>query len=125
MTRKDVHVQENRYLHENIGEHIGLEMGAKMVKDYYDSFGENKAHFVGRTIIEKILAQPDCIGINMYKALNAKGEQTYVFIGVDKYGKAILEYTAVNDNGSLSQEIGMIANKFLPQNPDDGWFAWG
>jgi hypothetical protein len=61
----------------------------------------------------------------MYKALNAKGEQTYVFIGVDKYGKAILEYTAVNDNGSLSQEIGMIANKFLPQNPDDGWFAWG
>ncbi|HTN07889.1 hypothetical protein [Agriterribacter sp.] len=124
MTKNDVPVQQSQRLHENIGEHIGFELGAKMVKDYYDSFGENKAHFVGRTIIEKILAQPDCIGINMYKALNAKGEQTYVFVGVDRFGKAILEYTAVNDNGTLSKEIGMIANKFSPQKPGDGWFEW-
>lgn len=124
MTKKDVHVQENQRLHENIGEHIGFEMGAKMVKDYYDSFGENQAHFVGRTAIEKILAQPGCVGINMYKALNAKGEQTYVFVGVDNQGKAILEYTAINDNGSLSKEIGMVINRFLPQDPDEGWFAW-
>ncbi|HRN55545.1 MAG TPA: hypothetical protein PLL71_03795 [Agriterribacter sp.] len=124
MTKNDVLTQQGQRLHENIGEHIGFELGAKMVKDYYDSFGENKAHFVGRTIIEKILAQPDCIGINMYKALNTKGEQTYVFVGVDKHGKAILEYTAVNDNGSLSTEIGLVVNRFAPPQPGDGWFEW-
>ena len=124
MTKNDVLVQQSQCLHENIGEHIGFELGAKMVKDYYDSFGENKAHFVGRTIIEKMLAQPDWIGINMYKALNAKAEQTYVFVGVDKRGKAILEYTTVTDNGTLSKEIGRVVNKFSPQKPGEGWFEW-
>lgn len=124
MTKKNVLVQESDALHVNIGEHIGLEQGAKMVKDYYDTFGENSCHFVGRNIIEKILAQPDCIGIKMYKALNAKGAQTYVFVGVDNNGKAILEYTSVNDGGNLSKEIGLVANKFSPQKPGTGWFEY-
>ena len=124
MTKNDVLVQQSQCLHENIGEHIGFELVAKIEKDYYDSFCENKAHFVGRTIIKKMLAQPDCIGINMYKALNAKAEQTYVFVGVDKRGKAILEYTTVTDNGTLSKEIGMVVNKFSPQKPGEGWFEW-
>ncbi|MCO5235888.1 MAG: hypothetical protein M9933_06425 [Chitinophagaceae bacterium] len=124
MMKKDVLVQSQPQVHENIGEHIGFEMGARMVKDYYDKFGENQAHFVGRSIIEKILEQPDCVGIRMYKALNAKGEQTYVFVGIDGQGKAILEYTAINDSGSLTKETGIVANKFSPIKPGDGWFEW-
>lgn len=125
MTKKDIQVLQHQRLHENIGEDVGLEMGAKMVKDYYDRYGENSIHFVGRNILEKMLAQPNCTGINMYKALNSKGEQTYVFVGVDNQGKSILEYSVINDNGTLTKEIGMIANRFLPRDPDEGWFAWG
>lgn len=122
MTQKDVLTQgAEPILHANIGEHIGYEKAAKMVKDYYDAKGENSCHFVGRNIIEKILAQPDCIGINIYKALNDFGKQTYVIIGVDSTGKAILEYTAINDGGNLSKEIGLITNKFSPK---PGWWTW-
>jgi len=124
MTKNDVLTQQAQGLHANVGEHIGIELGAKMVKDYYDAVGETTCHFVGKTIIEKIIAQPDCIGINMYKALNAKGEQTYVFVGVDSRGKAILDYSSVNDEGNLSKEIGLVANKFSPQQPGEGWFEW-
>lgn len=124
MTKKDVLVKDDQSLHENIGEDIGFEMGAKMIKDYYDCFGENQAHFVGRNIIEKILSQPDCTGIKMYKALNAKGQPTYVFVGVDKRGKAILEYTVVNDDGTLSKKAGIVANRFLPPKPGEGWFEY-
>ena len=124
MTKKDVQVLESHRLHENVGEHIGAEMGAKMVKDYYDSFGENQAHFVGRNIIEKILSQPDCTGIKIYKALNAEGEPTYVFVGVDKTGKAILEYAVINGDGTLSKKIGLVVNKFLPPDPGEGWFEY-
>lgn len=124
MTRNDLLAQQDQLLHEAVGEHVGFEMGAKMVKDYYDSFGENQAHFVGRNIIEKILAQPDCTGIKIYKALNAKGDQTYVFVGIDKRGKAILEYTVVNDDGTLSKEVGIVANRFLPPKPGEGWFEY-
>lgn len=122
MTQKDVLTQSAApIVHANVGEHIGYEKGAKMIKDYYDVHGANSCHFVGRNIIEKILAQPDCIGINVYKALNDKGEQTYVFIGVDTNGKAILEYTAINDGGNLAKEIGLITNKFSPR---PGWWSW-
>lgn len=124
MMKKDVLVSSPSQIRENIGEHIGFEMGAKMVKDYYDQFGENQAHFVGRNIIEKILEQPGCVGIRMYKALNAKGEQTSVFVGVDVQDKAILEYTVINDNGTLTKETGIVANKFMPRKPEDQWFTW-
>jgi len=121
MTQKDVLVQDTQTLHPSIGEHIGYEKGAKMIKDYYDAYGPSNCHFVGKNILEKLINQPDCIGINVYKALNDKGEQTYVFIGVDSTGKALLEYTAVNDNGDLAKEIGLVTNKFSPK---PGWWQW-
>ncbi|MGN6437441.1 MAG: hypothetical protein ACTHMM_12955 [Agriterribacter sp.] len=121
MTQKDVLVQDPQTLHANIGEHIGYEKGAKMIKDYFDAYGPSNSHFVGKNILEKLINQPDCIGINVYKALNDKGEQTYVFIGVDSTGKALLEYTAVNDNGDLAKEIGLVTNKFSPK---PGWWQW-
>ena len=115
-------LQEEITPHATIGKHIGFEKGARMIKDYYDLHGENSCHFVGRNILEKMLSQPDCIGINMYKALNDKGVQTYVFIGVDSTGKAILEYTYVNDNGDLGKQTGIVANQFSPR---PGWWSWG
>jgi hypothetical protein len=121
MTKNETLLHEEKVPQITVGEHIGFEKGAKMIKDYYDLHGENSCHFVGKNILEKLLSQPECIGINMYKALNDKGAQTYVFIGVDNTGKAILEYTAVNDNGDLAKEAGIVANKFSPRA---GWWSW-
>ncbi len=121
MTQKETLVKNPGISLAEIGEHIGFEKGAKMVKDYYDAFGENSCHFVGRNILLKMLEQPDCVGVNMYKALNDQGNPTYVFVGVDSTGKAILEYTAVNDGGNLAKEIGLVTNRFSKK---DGWWSW-
>ncbi len=42
-----------------------------------------KAHFFGRDILAKILAQEDCMGIRMYYALNDAGEQQLILVGAD------------------------------------------
>lgn len=125
MTKNEVLSQKGQRLHADVGEDIGFEMGAKMIKNYYDKYGEKVCRFVGRNIIEQVLAQPNCIGINIYQALNARDEQTYVCVGVDNLGKAIHEYTVVNDDGSLSKKIGMMTNKFLPPEPGEMWWEWG
>ncbi|MBX2923585.1 MAG: hypothetical protein KF746_15390 [Chitinophagaceae bacterium] len=121
MTQKDVLTSIPQIPHANVGQHIGYEKGAKMIKDYFDLHGENSCRFVGRNILEKMLSQPDCIGINIYKALNDQGVQTYVFVGVDSAGKAILEYTYVNDGGELDKVPGIVANQFSPR---PGWWSW-
>ncbi|MGN6490772.1 MAG: hypothetical protein ACTHLE_02150 [Agriterribacter sp.] len=120
MTQKDVLVQDPQTLHANIGEDIGYEKGAKMIKDYFDAHGPSNCHFVGKNMLAKMISQPECVGINIYKALNDKGEQTYVFIGVDGNGKALPENIRINDNGQLEKET-VVMNKFSPK---PGWWQW-
>lgn len=108
---------EQKQLHANVGEHIGYELGAKMIKDYYDKFQEAGSQFVGRNILDQILAQPGCIGIKIFKALNEVGEKTYVITGVDQEGQLMLEVTAVNPNGEIKKAEGIVADR----NERDGW----
>jgi hypothetical protein len=103
---------------ETVGEHIGYDLGVKMVKDYYDQYGEGGAQFVGKNIIQQIIDQPNCIGINIYKALNEKGQKTYVLVGLDIENQPILEITAVNPNGELKTQEGIVADR----NFGLGWF---
>lgn len=117
MLKSDVKIQD-RLVDESVGEHIGYDLGVKMVKDYYDQFGEGGAQFVGRNILEQILQQPGCIGINIYKALNEKGDKTYVLVGLDKENEPILEITAVNLNGEIKKQEGIVADR----NFGLGWF---
>lgn len=111
MLNKQTTQKEEVRLDANVGEHIGYELGAKMIKDYYDKYNEGGAHFVGRNIIEKILQQPDCIGIKIFKALNEEGNKTYVMTGVNSEGQPILEITAVNPNGEMKIEEGIVADR--------------
>lgn len=108
-----------KILDETVGEHIGYDLGVKMVKDYYDAFGEGGAQFVGRNILEQILAQPGCIGINIYKGLNEKAEKTYVLVGLNKENEPILEVTGVNINGQINTQEGIIADR---NKVVQGWF---
>ncbi|PWT96195.1 MAG: hypothetical protein C5B52_16305 [Bacteroidetes bacterium] len=117
MTKMDVNVQENVALHAGIGEHIGFELGARLIKNYHDLNGKTASHFVGKDILSKMLNQPDCIGINIYKAINEEGSQTYVLVGVDSTGKKILEYSQISAEGCLESQEGIVADRLR----DDSW----
>jgi len=124
ITKKDV---------SGIGEEIGYELGAQMVKDYQVA-NPHDVHFyvIGRKIIDQILSQPGCVGINFYNAYNESGEKTLVYVGIDKNGNALVSYKLVNNEGVLTEEKGIVADKVLPQGPstrrgsadDDGASWW-
>jgi hypothetical protein len=118
MLKSNVEIQEQKLVDETVGEHIGYDLGVKMVKDYFDKFGEGGAQFVGKNIIQDIISQPGCIGINIYKALNESGAKTYVLVGLDKENNPILNYTDVNVDGQIKTNDGIVADR----NSHLGWF---
>lgn len=118
-----------------IGEEIGYELGAQMVKDYQTANPQDAyCYVIGRNIIETILAQPGCVGIQFYNAYNEMGEKTLVYVGLDAEGKTILEYSTVNKEGQLSFEKGIVADRLErrptvkpstePTTPDTDTFTW-
>ena len=93
-----------------VGEDIGYEKGAKMIKSNFDQNPDDiLAHFMGRNIIEEILAQPGVAGIRMFYALNELGLRQLVLTGADKDGKNILNYTTIGDNGEIVKSKGIVA----------------
>lgn len=118
MLKSNVEIRDEKLLDETVGEHIGYDLGVKMVKDYFAKYGEAGAQFVGRNILEKILDQPDCVGVNIYKGLNETGNKTYVLVGLDKENQPILNYSAVEVSGEISQKEGIVADR----NFGLGWF---
>jgi hypothetical protein len=101
-----------------VGEHIGLELGTTMVKSFFDAFPKLAfGHTIGKEIMEKMLAQPDCCGMTVYPALNEAGKPTLVIAGVNSFGKTITSYPIVSSDGSLEFEEGLIADRLKT----DGW----
>ena len=85
-----------------VGEAISHGLGAQMVKDFQVANPtDTKSYFIGRNVIDQILAQPGCAGIRFYNAYNEKGEKTLVYLGVDEAGKSIVKYTVVSTTGQL------------------------
>lgn len=66
------------------GEQISLAEGAAMTANYRNSDGAfgAKAHFIGKDIINNILAQAGCVGIRVYYGLDSNGNKELVFVGV-------------------------------------------
>src|SRR5688572_26383311 len=88
-----------------VGEEIPHELGAKMIKDYQKANpAGNHSYIIGQDIICQILAQPGCVGLKVYDALNDSGKKTLVCVGLDNNGKAILNYTIISPKGELAQE---------------------
>lgn len=95
-----------------VGEEISHELGAQMVKDFQVANPlEVKSYYIGKNIISQILAQPGCVGIKFYNAYNEVGQKTLVYVGVDEFGKNIIEYTIVNTEGSFDQQKAIVADK--------------
>lgn len=110
-------VESNRTFSPTVGEDIGYEKGAIMVKRWYDENPNDVlSHFCGRNIIEQILAQPDCVGIRIFAALNELGIRQNVLVGVDKNGKNIFNYSTFGDNGQEIKHKGIVADR---TNGDD------
>lgn len=96
-----------------VGQDIGLQEGTAMINRYRELHPEETVtgHTVGRNIIEQILAQPNCAGINIYYALNHLGQRQLVFMGADQNGRNILEFSKVNENGQLQNYKGIVADR--------------
>src|SRR4051812_19721290 len=106
------------------GEDIGYERGAKMVKNYHDkNGGEVLAHFIGRNMIEAILAQPSAVGITILYGADQQGNAKPVMVGVDAKGNYILSITTVGANGELSKQKGIVAGGGVrsPGTQPCGW----
>jgi hypothetical protein len=95
-----------------VGEEVGQELGTQMIKNYREANpADVQWYMVGREIIEKILAQPGCVGLKFYHANNEAGEKTLVYVGIDEMGNGILQYSVVNIDGQLSMEKGIVADR--------------
>ncbi len=67
---------------------IDLMTAQRLIKNHeMSSKGQSiRGGFVGRDAVEKVLAQPGCIGIRYYYAQNNDGTPTVVIFGVDAKG---------------------------------------
>ena len=104
-----------------VGEEISHELGAQMVKDYQVANpNDTKDYYIGRNIIEHVLAQPGCVGIRFYNAYNEEGKKTLVYIGVDAAGKGIFKYTVVDNQGALVTSDACVGDRVAEQDA----FSW-
>ncbi len=95
-----------------VGEDIGLVAGGQMITAFRTGNPEaTQGYYIGRNIIDQILAQPGCEGINFRKCLTEMNEEHLVYTGVDAEGKDIIEYTAVTKTGDLIKQDGIVADK--------------
>ena len=105
------------------GEEISHELGVKMVRDFREANpDEDRANYIGRNILERILNQPQCAGICFFNAINEMGKKTLVYVGVDMNKRIISQYTTVNTSGELQMEKGIVADRSVKPNQDEDWF---
>jgi len=107
-----------------VGEAISHDLGVQMVRDYQAANPNDvKAFHIGKDILEQILAQPGCMGVRFYNAYNEMGQKTLVYVGIDAAGKSIIEHVVIDNNGALSTEKAIVAdragsNQELPDSLD-------
>lgn len=98
----------------DVGKDIGHEEGYKMVTAYREANPDAvPGYFIGREILEKVLNQPDCVGITFRKALNDAGEEHLVYTGVNTDGKDILAYPVITPNGDIENHDGIVGDRII------------
>jgi hypothetical protein len=94
-----------------VGEEISHERASNFVKAFEQAHpNENNGYHLGRNIIEKILAQPGCVGMRFYYGLNEEGQKTMVYMGMDADGKALGQQTVVSTSGEISTTPVIVAD---------------
>jgi hypothetical protein len=103
--------QEKSYSPDS-GKEISYEQGAKMVKRHFDENPDEViAHFIGSNRFAEILAQPGCIGIRIFQALNEIGLNQIVLVGVNKDGNNILNIDEIEHEELWTKKTGKIISE--------------
>lgn len=101
----------------NIGEEIGVELGAQFISSYRQNNATDvTSYLVGRSILDQVLAQPGCAGIRFYNAYNEVGAKTLVYVGVNADGNDMLNVTSINTNGQLAVQNGIVADRIRTED---------
>jgi hypothetical protein len=97
-----------------VGENIGLTEGVKLVNAFRAANPDaTQGYYIGRNILEQIMAQPGCVGINFRKCLTEMNEEHLVYTGVDAEGKDILEFSVVNNTGDIVKQDAIVADRTI------------
>lgn len=97
-----------------VGENIGLTEGIKLVNAFREANPTaTKGYYIGRNILEQIMAQPGCVGINFRKCLTNMNEEHLVYTAVDADGKDILEFSVVTNTGDIAKQEAIVADKTI------------
>lgn len=104
-----------------IGEEIGSQLGKEMISSYKSANPTDVQFYeIGRNILDQILAQPGCAGIKFFNAYNELGQKTLVYVGLNNEGKAILNFSTVNNIGALESNKGIVADRVRTGGGGDG-----
>ncbi len=104
---------ETRNLAE-VGENIGLTEGIELVNAFKAANPKaTQGYYIGRNILEQIIAQPGCVGINFRKCLTNLNEEHLVYTAVDAEGKDILEFSVVTNTGDIVKQDAIVADKTI------------
>jgi hypothetical protein len=97
-----------------VGEDIGLSEGVQLVNAFTAANPDaTPGYYIGRNILEQIMAQPGCVGINFRKCLTNLNEEHLVYTGVDADGKDILEFSVVSNTGDIIKQNGIVADRIM------------
>ena len=97
-----------------VGENIGLTEGIQLVKAFKEANPDaTSGYYIGRNILEQIMAQPGCVGINFRKCLTNMNEEHLVYTGVDADGKDILQFTVITNTGDIQTQEAIVADKTI------------
>ncbi len=97
-----------------VGENIGVTEGIKLVNAFKAANPTaTPGYYIGRNIIEQIMAQPGCVGINFRKCLTNLNEEHLVYRAVDAEGKDILEFSVVTNTGDIVKQDAIVADKTI------------
>ena len=102
-----------------VGEDIGLAEGIKLVNAFAAANPEaTKGYYIGRNVIDQILSQQGCVGINYRKCLTETNQEHLVYTGVDVDGKDIIEYSVVTITGDVVKKDAIVADKVWINNDE-------
>lgn len=102
------------------GAEIGLELGARFISAYREANPTDvTSYYVGRNILEQVLAQPGCMGIKFYNAYDEAGEKTLVYVGVNAAGSNMLTVASVNVEGQLDVQKGIVADRVIKDDVEE------
>ncbi len=97
-----------------VGENIGLAEGIELVNAFKAANPTaTSGYYIGRNILEQIMAQPGCVGINFRKCLTNLNEEHLVYTAVDAEGKDILEFSVVTNTGDIVKQDAIVADKTI------------